>query len=357
MVRQRRRLQVSARRRLSRLLLNLVLLMGGVLAGLGLAEAFLRLRGTIYSVVEPHPDPVLGYILKPGLEATVGGVPHSYNSRGLRDEEFPEHAAAGTLRLLVVGDSVAYGETIPADATFPKRLQESLNRGAPPGRRYEVINGGISGYNACQEEAFFRDIGAAYHADVVIWEYCLNDVMEAWDPFGSGNMGFVGLPVSWKRALRQNLVLWNFARVHAYELLGAARNDSTDEGYARRVFDLYGPSGEPLRQKAWGCIERGRADIRTSGARMLMAVFPFRQQLSPGWFDASPQQDVARRAASLGIESLDLLPEFEHADEDPFASPDFIHLSKAGHQRAAEAIAHVLEANDPVPSPGAAALH
>ncbi len=322
-------------------LLKLALLICGILLGAGAAELILRWRGVLYDVVAPHPDPRLNYTLKPGLRGRIGHVQHSYNSRGLRDHEYADDPAEGTVRILCIGDSITYAQSTPLESTFVKRLESSLNsRGEST---FEVLNGGVSGYNACQEEAFLRNVGAAYHPRVVIWHYCLNDVDDPWYPYGPAGEGFTPIPQSWKRTLRERTVLWHFLRVQLYgamHLLGLMPNDSSGEGYARRIFSLYGDGERARGDRAWGCILNAREQIRGSGGEMLLVAFPFAMQVTgrPDFPDL-PQRDMAARCREAGIPFLDLLPVFtRETGPTLFAESDFTHLSDKGHEVSARAI-------------------
>ncbi len=259
----------------------------------------------------------------------------------MRDHEYADAPPEGTLRILCIGDSVTYAQPTPLESTFVKRLESSLNsRGEST---FEVLNGGVSGYNACQEEAFLRNVGAAYHPRVVIWQYCPNDVDDPWYPYGTAGAGFTPIPRSWKRTLRERTVLWNFLRVQFYgamHLLGVMPNDSSGEGYALRIFSLYGNGERARRDRARACILNARERIRESGGEMVLVAFPFAMQVArrPEFPDV-PQRDVAARCRDAGIPFLDLLPNFaRETGPTLFAEADFIHLSDKGHEVAALAI-------------------
>jgi len=318
------------------------LLAGGILFGLASAEALLRVRGVLYTYVAPHPDPALHYVLQPGLRGRVAGIPIEHNSRGLRDREYPDTPAPDTMRILVLGDSITYSRLSPAAVTFVKRLESTLNASSG-GRRFEVLNAGVSGYTSCQEEAFFKNVASAYHPHIVIWQYCLNDVEDPSDPFGGGREGYVPLPDSWKKGLRDHVVLWSFFRVQSYELLhrlGILPKDASDLNYARSVFAYYDERERERRDRAWECLIRGRDAIEAGSGRMVLVVFPFAMQATgdPEYPD-SPQRDVLERCRQAGIHCLDLLPLFEREGGwELFLKPDFIHLSERGHEVAAAAI-------------------
>jgi hypothetical protein len=68
-------------------------------------------------------------------------------------------------------DSYTLGVGVEFDDIFSKRLERRLNGRGP----YEVINFGVNGYNTAQELATFREVAAAFHPDLVIVAYVLND--------------------------------------------------------------------------------------------------------------------------------------------------------------------------------------
>jgi lysophospholipase L1-like esterase len=56
---------------------------------------------------------------------------------------------AGVRRILVVGSSQTWGSGAPTEAdTWVARVERALNEAAPPGERFELINGGIPGLDA-----------------------------------------------------------------------------------------------------------------------------------------------------------------------------------------------------------------
>src|SRR5687767_15327143 len=61
------------------------------------------------------------------------------SSQGLRDDEVVIPKPAGVRRILVLGDSVAYGSSVPRQDTFANRLERISPRQLGP---VEVINAG-----------------------------------------------------------------------------------------------------------------------------------------------------------------------------------------------------------------------
>jgi hypothetical protein len=152
------------------------------------------------------------------------------------------------------------------------------------------------------------------------------------------------MPQRWKRYLRENLVLWGFGRAQLYatlHLVGAMRDDTTSEAYARHVRDLYGEAERPRRDEAWECIRGAHKIVERHGGRVLLVVVPLALQTTgDGAMGDGPQREVMERCRAEGLECLDLLPLFSREGGwDLFSRPDFIHLSAQGHRVAGAAIA------------------
>lgn len=110
-------------------------------------------------------DDALGWSLVPGARAvsksTGQAIEYAINSSGFRDREFPREKPAGVFRILVLGDSHAFGFGVPLDTHFTKLLEGYFTN-------VEVMNLGVSGYGVDQELLFLRDTGFAYHPDLVV---------------------------------------------------------------------------------------------------------------------------------------------------------------------------------------------
>ena len=100
------------------------------------------------------------------------------NSDGFRDREFPV-ARSEVKRIMMLGDSVTFGRGVPLGSTFPKLLEQLFNRNDQTGRRYEVMNVGVPGYNTRQELEFFEVKGRKYAPDLLVITWILNDCWPA----------------------------------------------------------------------------------------------------------------------------------------------------------------------------------
>ena len=77
-------------------------------------------------------------------------------------------------RIVVLGDSIAYGDGLPAAQTWPAQLEERLRKGYPH-RRWQVINAGVSGSTTADAYVRYDLHVRAWRPHVVIIALGLND--------------------------------------------------------------------------------------------------------------------------------------------------------------------------------------
>ena len=147
-----------------------------ILLTLLFAEAALRLlgvgavgRGSEWFAGGNHPrflfqpDAEAGYTLRPnfkGREIAPGNefdVPAVIDARGLRDQS---HTAPPSPAVLAVGDSMTFGEGVPAQGTFSAVLERQAG--------VRVYNAGVPGYGSPQMLLRLRRLLPVLHPKVVI---------------------------------------------------------------------------------------------------------------------------------------------------------------------------------------------
>ncbi|HQH72938.1 MAG TPA: GDSL-type esterase/lipase family protein [bacterium] len=141
----------------------------------GLGRPNLTLTGPKRLYV-PDPDPQIAFRMRPGYQDFVYGAPVAINAQGLRDREYPYAKTPVQKRILVLGDSVAFGYGVPARDTFAKQWEELLQ--AVPRPDWQIINAGVPGYTTVQEVRWFEVEGLRYQPDAVILTYVMNDPEE-----------------------------------------------------------------------------------------------------------------------------------------------------------------------------------
>jgi hypothetical protein len=146
-----------------------------------LGEMALRLLApfpdyTLYSI-RCFPDqyhPLLGYAGVPRLDTwfILPDFKHRIvnNSRGFRDRE-RAYDKGGRKRIVVLGDSTAWGWGVEAEERFSDIIEKRLDG-------WEAINLAHAGYSTDQELLVLETEGLKYRPDVVILLFDRNDVVE-----------------------------------------------------------------------------------------------------------------------------------------------------------------------------------
>jgi hypothetical protein len=159
------------------------LVLGSILVGVVLVEVTLRTLDVAY----PFPwtlDTERGIALRPGAEGVYreeGEGRFYINSEGMRDRERQAAKPAGTLRIAVLGDSMAEALQVDYEENFSvvleRRLAECSGLSGLSG--VEVLNFGVSGYSTAQELLTLRRYVWKYDPDIVLLAFLAqNDVRD-----------------------------------------------------------------------------------------------------------------------------------------------------------------------------------
>lgn len=349
--------------RLASLLGRLLL---GVLLTLVIAELILRVVGNssrgedTRSFHEVRPDKEWIYGLRPGASGTFPGSSLVYeaNTDGFRDQRYERPKPAGVFRILVLGDSVTFGVGVPPKRSFAKRLEARLNHvaGRVGGPKFEVLNMGVGGYNPFNEAALLDDIGESYEPDLVLVQFCINDLNDPTAHFDLHTRLHLGtIPdeaypdPSARRAPAEapGLAL----RLCRYSRLCSLIDDAKLAANALMI------RGEEVRSAMrpvedddgpeWPWLEsmyrRIAGTSRGLGAEFAVLAFPYRAQLQG--VDGHPvSQKLAAMGERNGWTTVDPLESFRAAtaERGQRLFLDWWHPTAAGHQLAAVEIGRSL---------------
>ncbi len=159
------------------ILINLGLIVFLLIGSFVLMEWILRLyipdtNHTGMNELAPKP---LYYRIKANYRGTLEGVGVAINSDGFRDDEFARQRPQGQKLIAILGDSIAFGQGVPQDQTFPALLNKMLNSSKKEAD-YIVWNLGVPGYNTEQESEVLRSFVLPQKPDWVFLAYVINDV-------------------------------------------------------------------------------------------------------------------------------------------------------------------------------------
>jgi lysophospholipase L1-like esterase len=313
------------------------------------------------------------------------------SEQSTRDEAVPLPKPAGLFRVLVLGDSVAYGAALAREQTFPNQLEALLREQYPAA---EVVNAGVSGYTAYNELQYYLARGREFEADLVIVAFCLNDAVNPrlhWG--GAPGVRFPAEAIPNPDYDREHIL----PKISAMNERGRLR--ASEESVWRRLLnrsELYRavapgiaglfrrgdealahtPEGWPVYLTAedeisietlmgdtpeWRWLTdiytRLDAAVRADNARLFVALFPLAYQLEAG-YPFLPQRRLASFCEQKGIPTLDLTPAFARRGKERVfmlnnsGYYDVWHLSEEGHRLAAEELLRSLAAQELLPARG-----
>jgi len=350
----------------SRLLAGFV----GLTFALCAAEAVLRstspaVDGGLRGLHEMQPDRPWLYRLRPGAEtrlAVSGDIPYRINSDGFRDRLYARPKPPGTHRIIVLGDSIAFGYGVAEDEAFPAVLEALLR--ARSSTRTEVLNFGVNGYNPYNEAALLAHLAPEYEPDLVLVQFCVNDLNDPTLHFDASTVQVLSEIPELAFPSPHSRIPGPPVRPGVRDMCGkialCARSRKLFESRAQAAADprtqtaTFAPHDRPENRTEWRWLrDRYREMARTAaanGARFAVVVFPYQNQLGRQTRKTG-QPEIARIAAQEGWEVADLLAAFRTAAA-PNSEPLFLdlwHPTSAGHRIAAEAIAHELVCRALVP--------
>ncbi len=128
-------------------------------------------------LLAPSDNPKLAYELSPDTQITATYLTPrqrdwkyhaSTNAQGFRGA--PAAPTKDRPRVIVIGDSTAFGLGVSDDETFPVVLERALDG------RVEVLNWGVPGYNLVQIVELLRTKGQTYEPDLVVYALNYNDL-------------------------------------------------------------------------------------------------------------------------------------------------------------------------------------
>jgi hypothetical protein len=289
------------------------------------------------------PDPELRYTLTPEFEMRLGADRYTVNSLGFRDREVAVARPGHTERVVVVGDSFAFGLGVDQDETLAAQLETRLENDRPS---VEVLNLGVPGYHTGQENALLEKAGFDLDPSVVVLLFYGNDQIEEgfqWDPAHHVLYGDA-LPVPYvlKGVLGRSALYRWMARWH----IGRLRE--------RGELSSLGPRHWPVTEER---LEALHSACEDHGVGLVLANLPLLWSSAalrdPSWVGNADYDRVSEWAETRGVPWVDLrgaLLSTARGDGDDFLrrlliSPDppqDHHLTPEGYSLVADAVRPML---------------
>jgi lysophospholipase L1-like esterase len=167
-----------------RILVPIALVAGGIAVALAMGEVVARVAwlgakpAASWTPDTPGDLRELTSIFElaaPNARGMFRGRPYRSNSAGFRGPEYAATTPPGTFRIAIAGDSFTMGEKVFEEEAYPAVLEKKLNA-VGDGRRYEVLNLGLSGLSI--KWVMQRlEIGLnRFHPDLIVYGFTINDI-------------------------------------------------------------------------------------------------------------------------------------------------------------------------------------
>ncbi len=328
-----------------------------LLAGIEVALRVLGVGAPDQALTGLHAySEVYGWAPRPGMRLESEGIVTTINDHGYRGEALPD-AKTARHRIVVLGDSIAFGLYVQDAQTFSALLQSQR-------RDVEVGNLSVQGYGPGQELAKLEREALPLHPDVIVVAMCLsNDLADAVLPV----FLYDGVhPKPYHRVEDGRLVLYDgHLRLPARDRLGLFLRQHS------RIVGLFNPPSSAVLEdgdedgRGWGGRKRaalkdraGAIDVtsrvlaemaaraRAGGADLVVLAFPDRDE----WDGVSHWRNALARTPPLkDVQVVAMAERFRHLGLgfDDFALDGIGHLTPAGHQATARILANVLRLPDP----------
>lgn len=130
---------------------------------------------SLRSIIYPHPSDKIIFDLIPNLDVRFQKVALRTNSCGMRGPEISLVKPKDTFRIVLLGDSFAFGWGVEEEKIFARVMERVLNEKHAGRLRFEVLNLGVPGYSTFQEVARFKELGLDFDPDAVLVYFVQND--------------------------------------------------------------------------------------------------------------------------------------------------------------------------------------
>jgi lysophospholipase L1-like esterase len=340
--------------------LNLALLLISTVFALLLCEIALRLMGQGPLYVSPERDrfwkydSLLGWAHEPGQEGIFETEQFRtsvrINQKGLRDREHSYERVDDSGRILVLGDSFAWGYGVEESERFSQLLETSLD--------VEVVNAGVSGYSTDQELLWFQNEGIKYDVDLVVLVFAGNDIGDNESQLVNniyykpqfvqeeGQLVLSGYPVPrtglrgrFVYSLSQRSALAFFLVQRYFDVASFYRNSQNNLDNVSSA-----PSETSVEQEPFGVTMALLNEIK-NGAEAKGATFAI--VATDRWWNSQSEETYEAFIGALKSEGflvldVESMPGFEPGE---MLIPGDGHWSVVGHEFVAEKIKELIESN------------
>jgi lysophospholipase L1-like esterase len=234
------------------------------------------------------------------------------NSLGYRDKEFDIEKPEGKYRIVVIGDSFAFGQGLPVEDRFSNIIEQKLNK---HGQQYEVLNISRPGQGTADELAVLKEVVLPLSPDFIIVQWLPNDFRDGVHVWRTSELPrLIANPALHKKLYRKSALYFvlNNQWLNLRPLFGGEIFDSGEA----MMLPFMNPGSEEEQLTIQPMVEL-LSTLNDSGKDFAVILHPL---LLPGMareYQMQPMHDaVIQRCENVGARCLDLTPIFVALGQD-----------------------------------------
>jgi lysophospholipase L1-like esterase len=315
-----------------------------------------------HSIHEAKPNSKVLYGLKPNAKASFQlnrpePVEYTINSAGFREKEYSLEKPADVTRIAVLGDSITFGFEVPVQYTYAKVMEDLLNKNGTG--KYEVLNFGVGGYSTYNELEQLQETVLAYHPNIVVLGFCMNDVASPYAEFTPHTSSQLNIPDdaipnpamkihSATLFSKAGAALFRYSYMARYLQSWYARKIKKDKAKVNANFELYNLDclealSDPYSIE-WQWLGKKllkmNAVCKANNINLLVAIFPLYYQLDQRYAYADSRRTLMQFCWQNEIPAVDIYDVFEEysLDTRQVIYVDQLHPNEIGHNLAGQII-------------------
>ena len=267
------------------------------------------------------PDPAFGWVNKPGVFDDAGSTItiSAQRLRALRN--YTLDVPQGKTRVLVLGDSFAFGASVNDADVFSAQLEERDGS-------LEVLNFGVPGYGLDQALLLFQAEGVRYHPDIVVVNVV--SVLESRE-----RASFTSWLKPYFTVSDGRFVLHGVPVPSPWEAYERYLKSSRLLDVASLVADAWFTGQDQIPDAQRPLLDRLVTLVRQSGARPVLVFAPS----GDDYGNTGGSRMAEEPCTDSDVACIDTTPEFARASESGVDLWNMKHWNAAGHRIVAEALA------------------
>ena len=301
----------------------LVIVLTILIGLLGILEVGLRLIVGFGNPLTYNSDSKIGYILKPNQNVIRLGNRIKINQYSMRSEQIEESINNTTLRIFLVGDSVANGNWwTDQNETISAMIEKQLHQKLAQEKTVEVLNASANSWGPRNELAYLEKFGLFNSQTIIL-------LINTDDLFAKAPSSLV---VGVDRNYPDKKPPLAIAEVISRYLLAAPKIPEIKEEGDRVGFNLE-------------AIKKIQEIANQNNAKFILAMTPLLREVSesgPRDYEIKTRKRLEEFTHTENILYLDLLPIFKSVSESASLYRDHIHLSPEGNQIVSQTISKLI---------------